>query len=370
MTIPIAPVNIGTQGQVQANPQQERFFQMLLAGMQAVQSREELDLARKRLGQQRAEFELRAKGSDKDLETVRLRNEQLKRQFAEEDANLTAKDEALRIFTGSLPQLSDSQGIGTVIAGIKDPRVAGFFYDYLRQHQTAISAGPSFEFKPTPDTTSPTGYGYTALNPKKPTEHVRTGVPAVDPNEPTRRVPVITEREKASGAIGAAQANAIINAMETADSTIAARVARKVANRRALLGAVAKRLAGVPEDDIAIAQEAQIEQGLTPDELQYYQGQKQYLSNVIAALSGKTVTAREYVMHAPAYFSMGGTTPQVTLARRKARAQRVVGFIKEAGDAMTERLPELATPEEYGLGPPPQPKRKYRSENIYVPRGP
>jgi hypothetical protein len=67
-------------------------------------------------------------------------------------------------------------------------------------------------------------------------------------------------------------------------------------------------------------------------------------------LSGKQVTAREFAMQAPPYFSMGGSNPQVLAARRKARATRTKGFMAEAGDAMAERMPEVADPQEYGLG--------------------
>lgn len=366
--IPINPVNVGTTGVMEdKGPQQ--FFQMLIAGMKAMETREQLALERKRLGQAQADFELRSKAQGPALEGQRLDNEKKKRGFKEEDATLTAREEAHRIFTGVLPQINDPEAIGATIAGIKDGQVGRFFYDLVQEHFTTMNAAkPNFDFKTSP---SATGHEYVGLNPQDPTKPVRTGVAAPNPNAPDIRIPAVTEREKASVAIMTATANATINRLETADPTIPQRLAQRLRNSRAVVGAIGKRIAGYSTDDLAILQEQQIEQSLQDDPalLEYYQSQKAYLGPTMFGLSGKVITGRDYTTQAPTFFAMGASNPATLAARRKARAQRIRGFAMEAGDAMNERMAELTEPEEYGYGPP-KPKRKYRDDNPYPHEGP
>lgn len=351
MTIPFQTPQIGTTGVVQApNP-----VEQLVSGFQvvqlALQKRQELEQARQELAQRREQFELNKKIAGSTLAGMELDQEKKKRDMKAAEDDLAAQSEALRVFTGSIPELGNPQGIGHVIAGIKDPKVAAHFFTLLQAGLTTQNlSAPNQEIRPSPNPTSPSGYEYIGINPRDPTQTVNTGRAAPNPNVPTQRIPVVTEREKASAAVGAAQANAVVNRLEASDPGIAARVAKRVAAYRAGLSAVGKRLLGASPEDIALAAESQIEQSMSPEELQFYQASKQWLASVLPGLSGKQVTAREYIMQAPPYFSMGATNPQVMTARRKARATRTRGFIFEAGDAMNERLQELPDPQEYGLG--------------------
>lgn len=341
LTIPINPVHTGTTGVVE-RPQISPGIALIL---HALQQRQELGLARQKLAQDQQEFELRSKIAGTQLEGMKLENEKRKRDFKQQDEDLAAQDEALRIYTGSLPQLGDPQGIGTVIAGIKDPKVAAHFYTLLQEGQKVMGAvTPSYEIRPG-------ATEYVGINPKKPTDTVPTGV-KVPIDAASRRIPVVTEREKASAAVGAIRANALINRLDTTDPTIGARVAQKAANRKSIISGLMRRLTGTSQEDANLLAESQIEQSMTPDELEYYVAGKQLLSSILPGLSGKQVTAREYVMHAPAYLSLGSTNPRVIQSRAQARSTRIRGFIAEAGEAMAERIPELQgidlTP--YGLG--------------------
>lgn len=345
MTIPIQTPQIGTTGVVQPGPNLGELI------VHALQKRQELEQARQELTQRREQFELNKKIAGSQLAGAELDQEKKKRDFKAQDEDLVAQDEALRIFTGGLAQANDPQAWGRIVAGVKDPRVATHLMSRLQEMVTLQNAmrppAPNFQFRETGTSTG--GTEIVGFNPQNPTETIGTGR-AGPPAAETRRIPVVTEREKASAAIGAAQANAIVNRLEVADPGIAARVAKRVAAYRAGLSAVGKRLLGASPEEIALEAESQIEQSMSPEELQFYQASKQWLSSVLPGLSGKQVTAREYIMQAPPYFSMGATNPQVAAARRKARATRTKGFIFEAGDAMNERLQELVDPQEYGLG--------------------
>lgn len=346
MTIPIQTPQIGTTGVVPAPNPAESFASGFQIVQLALQRRQELELARQELAQRREQFELHKKISGTQLAGMELENEKKKRELKAAEDDLVAQDEALRVFTGSLPQLGDPRGIGTVIAGIKDPKVAGHFFTLLQEGLKAQNAvTPSYEIRPSADQ-------YVGINPKKPTDTVRTGVPT-PPDASLRRIPVVTEREKGSAAVGSIIANATINRLDGTDPTIGARVAKKAAARKSIIGGILRRLVGTSQEDANLLAEAEIEKSMTPEELEYYVAGKQLLSSILPGLSGKQVTAREYVIHAPAYLSLGSTNPRVIKSRAQARITRIRGFIAEAGEAMVERLPELQGIDlsPYGLGP-------------------
>lgn len=362
MTIPLQMPQIHP-GFVETAPPNQGLGMLL----QAIQHRQRINLDKENLRREWEQFELNKKMAGPQLDSILLENEKKKRDLQDREEDLSARSEAQRLYAGGLlSHPDDDKAWGDVIAGVKDPRVATWLMTYIRE---GMQIQPTYTIQKSP---GQNGNEYVGIDQRNPKRTVRTGVRAPADTEPTRRIPVITEREKASAAIGAAQANSIINQLETADPTIAQRVARKVANTRTVLGAAAKRLLGTPEDDIAFQQEAQIEQALTPQELQYYQAQKLFLGSVLPGLSGKTVTAREFMMQAPPYFSMGGGSPGVTTSRRKARATRIRGFITESGEAMTERLGEIQDPSEYGIRAQPgvtvtptNKPRQRRPENPY-----
>lgn len=156
------------------------------------------------------------------------------------------------------------------------------------------------------------------------------------------RQPQVTEREKASAAVAAEAANTIINRLEDADPGIGARVARKAAVRRSIVAALGRRIAGLSDEQAQMQIESTIEQSMTPEELEYYAASKDYLGSVLPGLSGKAVTAREWVIQAPRFFSLGATTPGVASNRRKARQQRIDSFYAEAGQAAPPRPPPVA----------------------------
>lgn len=181
---------------------------------------------------------------------------------------------------------------------------------------------------------------------------------------PKRKDPTLTDpkpamREKASYGLLAAQANAVVNRAEDQDIGIGARVAKKAAAYNSVASAIGRRLAGMSDEDIARQAEVQIESSMTPQELEYYQATKNYLSNILPALSGKTITAREWLMQGPAYFSVGGpTSGPAGKNRRKARGQRIRRFFVEAGEeAAAEAIADLQSQgydlSEYGYGPAP-----------------
>lgn len=364
MTIPIQ--------QPQINPQfvQNQQTPGLEVLARALQQRQELEMARQQLRRQQEQFELNKRIGGAQLEGMELENAKKKKELKDAEDDLLARDQALQIFTGNLPRLGDANGVGEVIAGIKDKRIAAHFYNYLQDHMQVVnSMKPSFDIVP-----SGTGQ-FTGINRADPSKTVNTGVP-VPPDAASRRVPVVTEREKASAAVSTIRANTTINRLETTDPTIGQRVAAKVAIRKSVIGGLMRRLAGTSQEDANLLAEQQIEQSMTPDELEYYVAGKQLLSGILPGLSGKQVTAREYVMHAPAYLSMGSTSPSVIAGRRKARTTRIRGFIAEAGDAMADRMAELSDVDlaEYGLAPvqqtpgttvQPKPTRKRRPENPY-----
>lgn len=351
MTIPIQTPQIGPTAVLPANGPLEQIVSGFNVIQLALQKRAELQQAQQELAQRREQFELNRKLIGTQIAGAELDQEKKKRDMKAEEDRLVARSDALRIFTGSIPELNTPEGIGQVIAGIKDPLVAAEFYTLLQESQKANAAvAPNYQFRDA-GTPSGTGTEVVAFDPRNPTKPVRTGVPGA-PDAGARRIPVVTEREKASVAIMTAAANATINRLETADPTIPSRLAKKLRDSRAIVGTLAKRLAGMSADDIALLQEQQIEQKLSEDPalLEYYQAQKAYLGPTLFGLSGKVVTGRDYTTQAPTFFAMGASNPQVLTARRKARAQRTRSFAIEAGDAMAERLAELQNPEEYGFG--------------------
>lgn len=353
MTIPIQTPQIGTTGVVTAPSALEQLASGYQVVALALQKRQELEQARQELAQRREQFELNKKLAGSQLAGAALDQEKKKRDLQAQEEDLRANTEALHLFTGSIPDLNTPEGIGRVLAGIKDPRVAAHFYTYLKDAQTAqLATTPNQEIRASPSPTSPSGYEYIGINPRNPTQTVSTGRPAPNPNAPTQRIPVVTEREKASAAVSSIRANAMINALEAADPTIGQRVARKAAVRKSVVSGLMRRLTGTSTEDANLLAESQIEQSMTPEELQYYVAGKQLLSGILPGLSGKQVTAREYVMHAPAYLSMGSSSASVIRSRANARATRIRSFIAEAGDAFPERLPELQDVDlsPYGLG--------------------
>lgn len=356
MTLPSAP-NIGTTGVVQ----QPGIAEALAPLLHALEQRQKLDLARKELVQRQQEFELRLKVMGPEIEGQKLANEKSKRDMKAQDDDLVARDQALQLYTGNLPQLANPQGVGEVIARIKDPKVAAHFYELLKD-----GIGISTSLTP-PSQVVPTGAGtYGLINTRDATTR-QTNL-TVPPDASSRRIPVVTEREKASAAVNTIRANVAINERERLDPTIGARVANKVAVRKSIVSGLMRRLVGTSQEDANLLAESEIEKSMTPEELEYYVAGKQLLSGILPGLSGKQVTAREYVMHAPAYLSMGSTSPAVIASRRRARASRIRGFAAEAGDAMAERLAELEDVDlsEYGLGVAPDGAVKTRrAENPY-----
>lgn len=316
----------------------------------ALQKRQELQQAREDLARKREEFELHRKIAGTQLAGMELDNEKKKRDFKTQEEDLAAQDQALQLYTGNLPQLHDARGIGEVIARVKDPKVAAHFYSLLQQGAQAQNAAtPTYQFQQAGTPTG--GTEIVGFDPKNPTQTVGTGRPG-PPDAASRRIPVITEREKASAAVGAIRANAIVNRLEAADPTIGARVAGKVAVRKSIIQGIVRRVTGTSPEEANFLAEAEIEKSMTPDELEYYVGAKQWMGAVLPGLAGKQVTGREFMIQAPAFFSLGSGNPKVVGNRLAARTSRTRGFITEAGDAMTERLPELQDVDlsPYGLG--------------------
>lgn len=360
MAIPIEPVSIHPQFVPnQGHPGIELLIKTL-------QQRQELDLAKKKNEREMQQFELQKKLVGSEIAGNDLVNEQRKRQLQAQTDDLLAQDTAHQLFAGNLPRVHDMQGWGEVIAGVKDKAVGAHLMNYLKDYYTTAGAQPSSTIVQGPVAGSPSGYGFTAIDPRNPSAGgTPTGVAASNPNAPSQRIPVVTEREKASAAVGAIRANTIISRLETSDPSIGQRVARKVAIRRSLIGGIMRRVVGTSQEDANFQAEQQIEQSMSPDELEYYVAGKQWLGAVLPGLSGKQVTGREYMMQAPAYLSMGSNSPGVLANRAQARIARTRGFATEAGDAMQERLGELQGIDlsTYGLGPKPRSTR--RPENPY-----
>ena len=132
MTIPVAPVSIHPQ---YVPPQQTPEVELLL---QALQHRQALTIEREKLRQQQQQFELNKRLQGPALEATMLENMKRKRDLQEHDDDLKAQDQALQLYTGNLPRLHDMQGWGEVMAGVKDPRIAGHLMDYIKEgFQTA-----------------------------------------------------------------------------------------------------------------------------------------------------------------------------------------------------------------------------------------
>lgn len=345
--------------------QQPGIAEALAPLLHALSERKRLDLARQELQQKQQQFEIQQKLFGKQMEGMDLANELKKRELAASEKDLVARDQAIQLYTGNLPQLNNPKGVGEVIARIKDPAVAAHFYALLKEGigiTTALQPKQDIRVTPKPGG----GYEYAGINPQTLATQ-STGLAAPDPNAPTMRIPVVTEREKASAAVSSIRANQTINRFDATDPTIGARVAQKAALQKSLISGIMRRVAGTSQEDASLLAESQVEQNMTPQELEYYVAGKQLLSGILPGLSGKQVTAREYVMHAPAYLSMGSTNPNVIAGRAKARNTRIRSFIKEAGDAFAERIPELqdVNLSAYGLGAvKPAAASKY-SENPY-----
>lgn len=363
MTAPALPgaPQIGSTGL----HQQPGIAEAVAPLLHALSERRKLDLARQELQQKQQQFEIQQKMFGKQMEGMDLANELKKRELAASEKDLVARDQAIQLYTGNLPQLNNPKGVGEVIARIKDPAVAAHFYALLKEGiGITTSLTPKYDFR---EAGTPTGgTEIVGFNPQDPTHPVGTGRPGPPPAA-SLRIPVVTEREKASAAVSSIRANATINRFDATDPTIGARVAQKAALQKSLISGIMRRVAGTSQEDASLLAESQVEQNMTPQELEYYVAGKQLLSGILPGLSGKQVTAREYVMHAPAYLSMGSTNPNVIAGRAKARNTRIRSFIKEAGDAFAERIPELqdVNLSAYGLGTArPATANKY-SENPY-----
>lgn len=363
MTIPIQGVQIHPQFVPNTQPPGVELL------LKALDQRHELDLARQKNAREMQQFELQKRLMGTEIAGNELVNEKRKRELKDQADDLLAKDTAHQLFVGNLTRIHDMRGWGEVIANVKDKDVGAHLMEYVKDYFTTSAAQPTQNIVTTPSATSPSGYAYSGIDPRNPAAGgTGTGVAAPNPNAPTQRIPVVTEREKASAAVGAIRANAITNRLESADPTIGQRVAAKVAIRKSLVGGILRRLAGTSQEDANFLAEQQIEKSMAPDELEYYVAAKQWLGSVLPGLSGKQVTGREYMMQAPAYFSMGSGSPGVVANRAAARSTRTKSFASEAGDAMTERLPELQQAgidlSPYGLGPKPpsrpDPSRYYR----------
>lgn len=123
---------IGTTGVVQ----QPNAVEQLGSGFQliqlALQRRQELEQKRQELLQRQEEFELNKKIAGTQLAGAELDNEKKRRDFKAQEADLAAQDEALKIFTGALPQVHDMNAWGQVIAGVKDPAVGRHLMENIR----------------------------------------------------------------------------------------------------------------------------------------------------------------------------------------------------------------------------------------------
>jgi hypothetical protein len=128
MTIPAAP-QIGSTGFIQQPGTAEQVAPLL----QALAQRQRLDLARQELAQKQQEWEIQKRVLGTQAEGMELANEQRKREFQAQDEDLVARDQALQLYTGNLPRLGDSKGIGEVLARIKDPAVAAHFYEFVKE---------------------------------------------------------------------------------------------------------------------------------------------------------------------------------------------------------------------------------------------
>lgn len=346
MTIPISPVNIHPANAPPAQPPA-----WVAVTLQAIQQGRDLGLAWEKFRQEQREFEVRKGLIGEQTEAVKLQNKEAQQKLKDREDALTAQGEAHRLYVGSLPR----RNFGETIAAIKDARVGDAFMDYYKQGleiEQAIknlNAPPAQQFTHVGQTP-----GGIPVNLETKSGSYQVGGPQLrDPDAgATRRIPVVTEREKASAAISTIRANDTITRIERTDPGIGARVANKAAQRKSIISGLMRRLAGTAQEDANLLAEAEIEKSMSPEELEYYVTGKQLLSGILPGLSGKQVTAREYVMHAPAYLSMGSSNPRVIKSRETARITRIRGFIAEAGEAMAERIAELQgidlTP--YGLG--------------------
>jgi hypothetical protein len=345
MTIPIQTPQLGSTGVAQPSSAVEQLASGFQLVQMALQRRAELQQAREALAQRREQFELHKKIAGSQLAGMELDQEKKKRDFKAQEDDLAAQDEALRIFTGGLTQAHDPQAWGTIIAGVKDPKVAGHLmsrlYEMARLQDTM--AGPS-QVVPTAEGT------YGLINTRDAT--TRQTTLHVPPDAAARRIPVVTEREKASAAVDTIRANAILNRLESTDPAIGARVAAKVAVRKSIIQGIVRRVTGTSPEEANFLAEAEIEKSMTPEELEYYVSGKQYLGATLPGLAGKQVTGREWLIQAPRFFSMGSSNPKVIQSRMEARTSRIRGFVAEAGEAMGERLPELHDVDlsPYGLG--------------------
>lgn len=119
MTIPIQNVQLGATGFVQ----QPDVGQQLEVVAQALQRRQQIQLAKQKLAQEREQFELQKKIAGTELAGTELDNEKKRRDFKAQEQDLVDQDDAEKIFVGALPQAHDMAAWGQVIAGVKNPGV-------------------------------------------------------------------------------------------------------------------------------------------------------------------------------------------------------------------------------------------------------
>ena len=148
------------------------------------------------------------------------------------------------------------------------------------------------------------------------------------------------ERERATGATLALEANETIDRIESQERDIGARVMQKVTQQKTIAEGLIRKLSlsGVDIDQAKLQAEALVEASLMPTERAYYVGAKQVLGTMLPALSGKQVTASEFVMHAPVYFSVGGSDQLTQPMRARARVLRLGGLARESGAVFSERV--------------------------------
>ena len=126
MTIPITTPQI----QPQLAPPQPTAIQIIT---QALQRRQELQLAQQELAQRREQFELHKKLAGSELEGMKLQQEKQKREFQQQEDDLVARLEANQHYIASLPELDNTQGLAQVVGRIKDPAVRAHFLDFFMQ---------------------------------------------------------------------------------------------------------------------------------------------------------------------------------------------------------------------------------------------
>ena len=154
MTIPINPVHLGSTGVVQnQNTPEERFFQLLQTGIQsgqlAADRRARIEIAIENLRRQREQFELNKMIAGPQMEGQKLENKKKERQLKHDEEDLTAQEEANRVFTSNIMTATDPKSWGHVIASVKDPLVRDHlmtdiknYFDVAQEHFAAAGMTP------------------------------------------------------------------------------------------------------------------------------------------------------------------------------------------------------------------------------------